>query len=97
MQATLDWLERSNIFLVALDDRQGWYRYHHLFQQLLQKQLQERMSKDEIAMLHRRASAWFADQGLIEKRSSMHSQGETSQVRGNWWKRNFSRHSSRSS
>jgi len=67
MQATLDWLERSNIFLVALDDRQGWYRYHHLFQQLLHQQLQERMSKDEIAMLHRRASAWYADQGLLEE------------------------------
>ena len=67
MRATLDWLERSNIFLVALDDRQGWYRYHHLFQQLLQKQLQERMSKDEIAMLHKRASGWYADQGLIEE------------------------------
>ncbi len=67
MRATLDWLERSNIFLVALDDRQGWYRYHHLFQQLLQNQLQERMSKDEIAMLHKRASGWYADQGLIEE------------------------------
>ena len=33
VQATLDWLERSNLFLVPLDDRQGWYRIHHLFQQ----------------------------------------------------------------
>jgi LuxR family maltose regulon positive regulatory protein len=67
MQATLDWLERSNIFLVALDDRRGWYRYHHLFQQLLQHCLQEHSSTEELATLHRRASAWYAAQGLIEQ------------------------------
>jgi LuxR family transcriptional regulator, maltose regulon positive regulatory protein len=67
VQATLDWLERLNLFLVPLDERQGWYRFHHLFQQLLQKQLQAHTSEDEIAMLHRRASAWYAEQGLIEE------------------------------
>ncbi len=67
IQATLNWLERSNLFFVPLDKRQGWYRFHHLFQQLLQKQLRERMSKDEIAILHQRASAWYAEQGLIEE------------------------------
>jgi LuxR family maltose regulon positive regulatory protein len=67
VQATLDWLERSNLFLVPLDERQGWYRFHHLFQQLLQRQLQAHISEDEIATLHRRASAWYAEQGLIEE------------------------------
>jgi LuxR family maltose regulon positive regulatory protein len=67
IQATLNWLERSNVLIIPLDERQGWYRFHHLFQQLLQKQLQERMSKDEITMLHQRASAWYAEQGLIEE------------------------------
>jgi len=67
MQATLDWLERSNLFLVPLDKRQGWYRFHHLFQQLLQRQLQTHTSEDEIAVLHRRASAWYVEQGLIEQ------------------------------
>ncbi len=67
MQDTLDWLEHSNLFLVPLDDRQGWYRYHHLLQQFLQKQLRTNTSEDEIAMLHRRASAWYAEQGLIEE------------------------------
>ena len=65
IQATLNWLERSNV-LIILDDRQVWYRFHHLFQQLLQEQLRERMHKDEIAILHQRASAWYAEQGLIE-------------------------------
>jgi LuxR family transcriptional regulator, maltose regulon positive regulatory protein len=67
VQATLDWLERSNLFLVPLDERQGWYRFYHLFQQLLQKQLQAQKSEAEIATLHRRASVWYAEQGLIEE------------------------------
>ncbi|TMD68042.1 MAG: hypothetical protein E6I97_22615 [Chloroflexi bacterium] len=43
VQTTLDWLEDSNLFLVSLDERQGWYRFHHLFQQLLQQRLQARI------------------------------------------------------
>ncbi len=66
-QATLDWLERSNLLLVTLDERRGWFRFHHLFQQLLQKQLQAHNSQEEVATLHRRASVWYAEQGLIEE------------------------------
>ena len=67
VQTTLDWLEDSNLFLVSLDERQGWYRFHHLFQQLLQQRLQARINTEELATLHRRASAWYARQGLIEE------------------------------
>ncbi len=74
VQATLNWLEHSNLLLVPLDERQGWYRFHHLFQQLLQQRLQARISQEDIAMLHRRASAWYltdapqaSGQGLIEE------------------------------
>src|SRR6266496_2065679 len=67
VQATLNWLERSNVFIIPLDERQGWYRFHHLFQQLLQQRLQEKSSTEELAMLHRRASRWYAEQGLIEQ------------------------------
>jgi len=67
MQATLDWLVHSNLFLVPLDERQGWYRFHPLFQQLLQQRLQAHSSTEELATLHRRASAWYAEQGLIEQ------------------------------
>src|SRR6266705_5138349 len=67
VQATLEWLERSNLFLVPLDDRQGWYRFHHLFKGLLQQHLQAHSSQEEIDTLHRRASAWYAAQGLIEE------------------------------
>ena len=67
VQATLDWFERSNLFLIPLDERQGWYRFHHLFKQLLQQRLQERMSQEELTALHERASAWYAGQRLVDQ------------------------------
>jgi LuxR family transcriptional regulator, maltose regulon positive regulatory protein len=67
MQTSLDWLESTHVFLVPLDERQGWYRLHHLFKQVLEQRLQEHMSQEEISALHRRVSAWFAEQGLLEE------------------------------
>ncbi len=67
VQSTLDWLERTNLFLIPLDTRQRWYRYHHLFQELLQQRLQTHKSQEELATLHRRASAWYARHDLIEE------------------------------
>jgi LuxR family maltose regulon positive regulatory protein len=66
-QAYLDWLEASDLFVVALDDKHEWYRYHHLFQQLLRNQLQRRCKPDEIAALHARASAWYAENDLLNE------------------------------
>ena len=67
VQATIDWLEYSNKFLVPLDDLQRWYRFHHLFRAVLRQRMLERSSAEELATLHRRASAWYAEQGLIEE------------------------------
>jgi len=67
VQTILDRTARSNLFLVSLDDRQGWYRFHHLFQGLLQQCLREFSSTEERATLHRRASSWYAQQGLIDE------------------------------
>ncbi len=67
VQDTLDWLERSNVLIIPLDELQGWYRFHPLFQQLVQQQLQAHSSTEEITLLHRRASAWYAAQGWIEQ------------------------------
>ena len=67
VQSTLDWLERTNLFLIPLDTRQRWYRYHHLFQELLQQRLQTHRSHDELATLHLRASAWYVRHDLIEE------------------------------
>lgn len=60
--ATLAALERVNLFLVPLDDRRRWYRYHHLFADVLHARLLAE-EPGEVAGLHRRASEWFAAQG----------------------------------
>jgi LuxR family maltose regulon positive regulatory protein len=59
-------LERSNLFLVPLDDRRGWYRYHHLFAQLLRLELASR-EPALLATLHRRAAAWHRQAGDLDE------------------------------
>jgi LuxR family maltose regulon positive regulatory protein len=58
-KATLAALERANLFLIPLDDRREWYRYHHLFADVLRAHLLDERG-DDVAELHRRASGWFA-------------------------------------
>ena len=58
-QETLEYLDRANLFIVSLDNERRWYRYHHLFAELLQSRL-ARAYPDQVADLHRRASDWFA-------------------------------------
>lgn len=59
---TLEKLERSNLFIVALDDRRQWYRYHHLFGDVLRARLTDE-APARSAELHRRASDWFESHG----------------------------------
>jgi LuxR family maltose regulon positive regulatory protein len=66
-QETLEWMEQANLFLVPLDAERIWYRYHHLFQELLYKKLQAESSEEAIAQMHLRASRWFAENGLIDE------------------------------
>ena len=66
-QTCLEWLEQSGMFTTALDTQGQWYRYHHLFRELLRARLVQQSSPDEIAALHLRASAWFARNGFIEE------------------------------
>jgi LuxR family maltose regulon positive regulatory protein len=75
-QTTLEYLERTNLFIAPLDNERHWYRYHHLFAELLQQRLQLGTAsvpadegkvedrKGEVAELHRRASIWYEEQGL---------------------------------
>ena len=58
----LDTLERSNLFLVPLDDRRRWYRYHHLFGDVLRARLTDE-HPDRVADLHHRAAVWFEANG----------------------------------
>jgi LuxR family maltose regulon positive regulatory protein len=60
--ATIEALDRANLFVVALDSQRRWYRYHHLFGGVLQAHLTAEMP-GEVAILHRRASDWFDEHG----------------------------------
>jgi len=62
--ARLDALQRGNFFVVSLDDTRQWYRYHHLFADVLAAHLRAEQP-DLVSTLHRRASAWYAQQGSI--------------------------------
>ena len=59
-------LERSNLFLMRLDDHREWYRYHHLFAQLLRVELAHR-EPELLPALHRRAAAWHRQAGNVEE------------------------------
>jgi LuxR family maltose regulon positive regulatory protein len=58
----LEALERGNFFIIPLDDKRHWYRYHHLFAEVLSAHLMEEQP-DQVSTLHRRASAWYAQHG----------------------------------
>jgi LuxR family transcriptional regulator, maltose regulon positive regulatory protein len=68
-QETLEYLERANLFLVPLDDERRWYRYHHLFAELLRQRLHQSAASSmgdevrDVAELHIRASRWYEDNG----------------------------------
>jgi LuxR family maltose regulon positive regulatory protein len=64
-QATLEWLEKANLFIIPLDDERRWYRYHHLFTDLLRARLQQQVGAAGLAPLQRRASQWHEDNGLL--------------------------------
>jgi len=64
--AIIEVLERENLFLVPLDDNRQWYRYHHLFAQLLRSRL-ARTEPALMATLHERASAWHEQAGQPEE------------------------------
>jgi len=69
-QETLEYLERANLFIVPLDNARRWYRYHHLFADLLRQRLQQSFAsstgdaESHLNELHIRASQWYEDNGL---------------------------------
>ncbi|HJW89111.1 MAG TPA: hypothetical protein VJ436_00575, partial [Anaerolineales bacterium] len=65
-QQILDYLERSNLFIIPLDNKREWYRYHHLFADLLQYRLQRRFP-ERLPELHRRAYHWYRLRGDVEE------------------------------
>ena len=65
-QDIIEQLKKNNLFLVSLDNHQRWYRYHHLFQNLLRLKLRSRFSQEHIAFLHYKAGIWLAENGFVE-------------------------------
>jgi LuxR family maltose regulon positive regulatory protein len=61
-ETRLETLQRGNFFLVPLDDQRHWYRYHHLFADVLRMHLMAEQS-DQVPALHRRASEWYEQNG----------------------------------
>jgi LuxR family maltose regulon positive regulatory protein len=62
----LEGLYNANLFLIPLDDERRWYRYHHLFVDLL-RELKKSLLKDKTVELHRRASRWYARAGMASE------------------------------
>ncbi len=69
-QETLEYLEHANLFIVPLDNERQWYRYHHLFAELLRQRLHQSIAsstaevQSRVNELHIRASQWYEDNGL---------------------------------
>jgi LuxR family maltose regulon positive regulatory protein len=66
-QEIIEWVARANLFLVPLDQEGGWYRYHHLFRDVLRHKLKQQYSPAEISRMQARAAAWFAENGLVDE------------------------------
>ena len=64
-QALLEQAERAGLFLIPLDELRGWWRYHHLFADLLRARLQQEQP-GRTAQLHRNAAAWCQEHGLAD-------------------------------
>jgi LuxR family maltose regulon positive regulatory protein len=65
-QATLKTLEHANLFIVSLDEERRWYRYHHLFADLLRQRLHQ-TQPERLPILHRRASEWYEQKGFVDE------------------------------
>ncbi|MFN8484197.1 MAG: LuxR C-terminal-related transcriptional regulator [Anaerolineae bacterium] len=65
LQDLIEEIDHANLFLVTLDETQAWYRYHHLFRDLLRHKLGQTVDSAWIEGRHRRASEWFAAHGAI--------------------------------
>ena len=66
-QAFLEWLRNANLFAIPLDEEHHWFRYHHLFAQLLKTQLLAEADVEQVTELRKKASAWFAENDFAEE------------------------------
>jgi LuxR family maltose regulon positive regulatory protein len=66
-QRVLELLEQANLFVVPLDNRRHWYRYHHLFADVLRHRLQATVGAARLTSLHLRASEWYEKNGYVSE------------------------------
>jgi LuxR family maltose regulon positive regulatory protein len=66
-QEIIESAARDNLFVVPLDEKGEWYRYHHLFQDLLRHELRRQSSAADLSGLHARAGEWFARNGFADE------------------------------
>lgn len=92
-------LQQWNLFTIELDSQGEWFRFHHLFRELLQAQMMRRIDAATLRAIHLRASAWFEAQGLIDEAirhaldaddgdraaSILERHRRAEQDRGPWW------------
>ena len=62
-EAILRTLETENLFIISLDQSCQWYRYHHLFAEMLRHRLVSEKGRNKLSLLHKKAAAWFAEEG----------------------------------
>jgi len=67
IQVLLERIEASQLFLIPLDNQRSWYRYHHLFRQMLLSRQRFYYHPDQIALYHRRAAAWLIRHGQVDE------------------------------
>lgn len=67
IQTLLEQIEAAQLFLISLDTQRTWYRYHHLFRQLLLSRQHYSFHSDQIALYRRRAAVWLIRQGQLEE------------------------------
>jgi LuxR family maltose regulon positive regulatory protein len=66
-QVILNQLREANLFLIAMDGQGEWFRYHHLFQELLRHRLHAELGIEQIQVLHARVINWLAEHGFLEE------------------------------
>jgi LuxR family maltose regulon positive regulatory protein len=63
----IKWLESTNLFVIPLDNEHKWFRYHHLFRELLLKQLKKKRSPEQINTILKEAGEWFGRNNFVEE------------------------------
>ena len=82
-EAFFHWLLETNLFVIALDVKNQWFRFHHVFHEILKYQLIDVCRSDEIAALHTMASDWFESRGLVDDaRKQALASGDIREIRG---------------